>query len=353
MRNGWIIAPTIRLDAERFFPQSLRVFRAMLETSARLLRLLSLLQARPRWTGRELAERLEVTTRTVRNDVERLRRLGYPVDASPGAAGGYRLGAGAQLPPLLLDDDEAVAVAVGLRTAAGRGVTGIEETSVRALAKLEQVLPSRLRRRVSALQAYTVPFEGWGPTVDADTLTAIAGACRDQVRLRFAYRTPDGTTTRRLVEPHLLVHPGRRWYLAAWDCDREDWRSFRVDRIEPGLTTDRPFEPREPPYGDAAKYVARAISAQRDRYQATVVLHAPIEAVADRVPHAVGTLEPIDERSCLLRTGADWLGGLAVYVANIGVDFTVREPPEFAAVVSELAERFTRAAAPNRTREPR
>jgi predicted DNA-binding transcriptional regulator YafY len=318
---------------------------SVFETSARLLQLLSLLQAKPDWTGRELAERLEVTTRTVRKDVERLRRLGYPVHATPGAAGGYRLGAGAQLPPLLLDDDEAVAVAVGLRTVAGRGVRGTEETSLRALAKLEQVLPSRLRRRVSALQSSTVAFDSWGPTVDAETLTAIAGACRDLVRLRFAYRSHDGKTRRRLVEPHRLVHTGRRWYLAAWDCAREDWRSFRVDRIEPGVTTDRRFEPREPPYGDAAKYVARSISSQRDRYQATVILHAPLEAVAARVPHAVGTLEAIDERSCLLRTGADWLGGLAVYVADIGVDFTVVEPPQFAERVRELAGIFARASA--------
>jgi predicted DNA-binding transcriptional regulator YafY len=331
MRNGW-------------FRDIWEAALAMLETSARLLHLLSLLQAKPNWTGPELAARLEVTTRTVRKDVERLRRLGYPVHATPGTAGGYRLGAGAQLPPLLLDDDEAVAVAVGLRTAAGRGVRGIEETSVRALAKLEQVLPSRLRRRVSALQAYTVPFEGWGPTVDAETLTAIAGACRDLVRLRFGYRSHDGTTSRRLVEPHRLVHTGRRWYLAAWDCDREDWRSFRVDRIEPRLSTDRRFEPREPPHGDAAKYVARSISSQRDRYQASVILHAPMEAVAHRVPHAVGTLEAIDDTSCLLRTGADWLGGLAVYVADIGVDFTVVDPPEFAAQVRALAGTFTRAA---------
>jgi predicted DNA-binding transcriptional regulator YafY len=319
--------------------------RLVLETSARLLHLLSLLQARPTWTGPELAERLEVTTRTVRKDVERLRRLGYPVHATPGAAGGYRLGAGAQLPPLLLDDDEAVAVAVGLRTVAGRGVSGTEETSVRALAKLEQVLPSRLRRRVNALQTSTVAFESWGPTVDAGTLTAIAGACRDLVRLRFAYRPVDGETSRRLVEPHRLVHTGRRWYLAAWDCDREDWRSFRVDRIEPGLSTDRRFEPRDPPYGDAATYVARSISSQRDRYQATVILHAPLDAVAHRVPHAVGTLEAIDGERCLLRTGADWLGGLAVYVADIGVDFTVVEPPEFAARVRELAGLFSRASA--------
>ena len=279
----------------------------------------------------------------MRKDVDRLRRLGYPVDAAPGATGGYRLGAGAHLPPLLLDDDEAVAVAVGLRTAAGRGVTGIEEASLRALAKLEQVLPSRLRRRVGALQAYTVPFGSWGPTVDAETLSAIAGACRDEVRLRFAYRTPDGTPSRRLVEPHRLVHTGRRWYLAAWDCRREAWRSFRVDRVEPPVSTDRRFEPREPPYGDAAAFVARAISSQRYAYQASVILHAPLEAVAERVPHAVGTLERIDDRRCMLRTGADWLGGLAIYVADIGVDFTVVDPPEFAAEVRELAQRFGRA----------
>jgi predicted DNA-binding transcriptional regulator YafY len=322
--------------------------RPMLETSARLLRLLSLLQTRPTWTGPELSERLEVTTRTVRKDVERLRRLGYPVHATPGAAGGYRLGAGAQLPPLLLDDEEAVAVAVGLRTAAGRGVAGIGDSSLRALSKLDQVLPSRLRRRVRALQAYTVPFEGWGPTVDAETLSVIAGACRDLVRLRFAYRALDGATRRRLVEPHRLVHTGRRWYLAAWDCDREDWRTFRVDRIEPRPSTDRRFEPREPPYGDAAKYVARAISSQRDRYQASVILHAPLAAVAHRVPHAVGTLEAIDDDSCLLRTGADWLGGLAVYVADIGVDFTVVEPPEFAERVRVLAGFFARASTVHR-----
>jgi predicted DNA-binding transcriptional regulator YafY len=316
-------------NAERLLPHCLRGFASMLETSARLLHLLSLLQSKPSWSGPELAGRLEVTVRTVRNDVARLRRLGYPVHADPGAAGGYRLGAGAQLPPLLLDDDEAVAVAVGLRTVAGRGLSGAEETSVRALAKLEQVLPSRLRRRVKALQAHTLPFDSWGPTVDPETLT-------------------DGSTARRLVEPDGLVHTGRRWYLAAWDCDREDWRSFRVDRIEPPLSPDRRFEPREPPHGDAAKYVARSISSRRDRYQATVVLHAPLDAVADRVPHAVGTLEAIDDRTCLLRTGADWLGGLAVYVADIGVEFTVVEPPEFAERVRELAGMFTRAAAVDR-----
>ena len=204
----------------------------MTATSARLLKLLSLLQTRRDWTGDELARRLEVSGRTIRRDIERLRELGYPVDALTGPAGGYRLHAGTAMPPLLLDDDEAVAIAVGLRTAARASVTGIEETSVRALVKLEQVLPSHLRRRVNALQTATVTLAAsGGPTVDPEALTAIAGACRDRERLRFAYRGRDATESSRIVEPHTLVNLGRRWYLVAWDCDRDDWRTFRVDRL--------------------------------------------------------------------------------------------------------------------------
>lgn len=207
----------------------------MLETSARLLRLLSLLQAHREWSGADLADRLGVTSRTVRRDVDRLRELGYPVNASPGTGGGYHLGAGAELPPLLLDDDEAVAVAVGLRTAAGQGIEGIGETSVRALAKLEQVLPSRLRRRVGALNAFTVPMlRGPQPSaVDPGVLTELANLCRDAERLRFEYSDHGGASSRRTVEPHRLVCSERRWYLVAWDIDREDWRTFRADRITP------------------------------------------------------------------------------------------------------------------------
>ena len=316
----------------------------MLETSARLLELLSLLQGRRDWSGTELAERLEVGPRTVRRDVERLRRLGYPVEARPGVSGGYRLGAGASLPPLLLDEEEAVAVAVGLRTAVSGGVLGIEETSVRALAKLEQVLPSRLRRRVNAVGVATVPYPGHGPAVDPEALAVIAAGCRDHERLRFGYRSHDGTSSRRLVEPHRLVHTGRRWYLVAWDVERGDWRTFRVDRIEPPPSPDRRFVPREPPAEDIAAYVARGVSATRDRYQARVILSTPLAEVAPRVPPAAGTLEAIDERSCLLLTGADWLGGLAVYIADIGVDFEILEPPELVGLVRRLAERFARAA---------
>jgi predicted DNA-binding transcriptional regulator YafY len=316
----------------------------MLETSTRLLELLSLLQARREWSGPELAERLEVGPRTIRRDVDRLRRLGYPIHATRGVAGGYRLGAGASLPPLLLDEEEAVAVAVGLRTAASAGVAGIEETSVRALAKLLQLLPAPLRRRVGALGSATVPYPGSGPAVDPEALAAIAAASRDHDRVRFSYRNHEGERSRRTVEPHRLVHTGRRWYLVAWDCARADWRTFRVDRIEPPLSTDRRFHPREPPAKDITAYVARSVSAARDRYQARVILHAPLADVARRVPRSVGTLEPIDEHSCELRSGSDWLGGLAVYIAEIGVDFEVLEPHELAERVRALGERFTRAA---------
>src|SRR5262245_29136446 len=219
----------------------------MLESSARLLQLLSLLQSLRTWTGPELADRLSVTTRTVRNDVERLRQLGYAVHATPGVAGGYRLADGGVLPPLLLDDDDAVAIAVGLRTAAAHSVTGIEETSLRTLAKLQQVLPPRLRRRVDALHGSTVSIVPAGPTVDPDALTIIARACRDAERLRFDYRSHVGGTASRIVEPHSLVSRHGRWYLVAWDVDRADWRTFRVDRLVLRRNVGPRFTPREPP----------------------------------------------------------------------------------------------------------
>jgi predicted DNA-binding transcriptional regulator YafY len=312
-------------------------------TSSRLLELLSLLQARRDWPGAELADRLAVSGRTIRRDVERLRELGYPVESLTGPAGGYRLRAGTAMPPLLLDDEEAIAIAVGLLTAARSSVAGIEETAVRALVKLEQVLPAHLRRRVAALGSATIAPSFDGPTVAPQHLTLIAAACRDHERLRFAYRSHDRTASRRLVEPHRLVHTGRRWYLVAWDVDREDWRTFRLDRIEAQPMLDRRFVPREPPAEDIAAYVSRRVAAARDRYQARVLLRAPLAEVAPRVPHWVGTLEPVDERSCVLHTGSDWLGGLAVYVAQIGVDFEVEEPPEFVELVRELAGRFARA----------
>jgi predicted DNA-binding transcriptional regulator YafY len=318
----------------------------MLETSARLLRLLSLFQSRRDWTSAELAERLDVTARTIRNDVERLRSLGYPVQATPGVGGGYRLGAGAALPPLLLDDDEAVAVAVGLRTAAGGSVAGIEETSVRALAKLQQILPSRLRRRVAAIASYTVRVPGTSPTVDADVLTAIAGACRDHERLRFDYRDHSGTGTLRSTEPHRLVHDGRRWYLVAWDLDRDDWRTFRVDRIEPRTPSGPRFSPRElPEGGDVARHVSRGVGAAAWRYRARVTVHAPAAEVAPKLPFA--TVEAVDEHRCTFEAGSDDPRMLALYLGLLDADFEVGDAPEFVAALRVLIERYQRAIQSN------
>ena len=319
-------------------------------TSSRLLTLLSLLQARRDWPGGELADRLEVSSRTIRRDVERLRELGYPVESLTGPAGGYRLRAGAAMPPLLLDDDEAIAIAVGLRTSARASVTGIEETPVQPRVKLEQVLPAHLRRRVRALQSATLTLPAGGPTVDPQSLTVIATACRDSECLRFGYRGRDGVASRREVEPHSLVNLGRRWYLVAWDRAREDWRTFRVDRLTAPAATGVRFPGRPLPAKDAADYIAKSMSAWKHRYEARVTLHASAEAIRRRFPPHWGPVEPIDERSCEYRTGDDDLDWLALRIAMFGVDFDVHEPPELAEHVRAMARRLERAAGPLRSR---
>ena len=307
-------------------------------TSSRLLTLLSLLQTRRDWPGGELADRLEVSRRTIRRDVERLRGLGYPVESLTGPAGGYRLAAGAAMPPLLLDDDEAIAIAVGLRTAARASVTGIEETSVRALVKLEQVLPAHLRRRVQALGAATMSLPAAGPTVDPQCLTVLAGACRDHECVRFAYNARDGTSGRRDVEPHALVNRGRRWYLVCWDRVRDDWRTFRVDRIaEPSATAVR-FAPRELPAADPAAFVEQRMSSLPGRYEARLTLHVP----ADAIRPYWGTVTPIDDHTCEYRTGDDDLAWLATRIVMLGVDFEVHEPPELLEQLGVIAGRLTR-----------
>ncbi len=317
----------------------------MVETSARLLRLLSLLQAHREWSGAELAGRLDVTPRTVRRDVDRLRSLGYPVHSATGTAGGYRLGAGAELPPLLLDDDEAVAVAVGLQAAAQLGVQGIEESSGRALAKLEQVLPHRLRRRVGALTEYTVPMARGhrGPGVDPGTITELAHACRDHEVLRFTYLSHDASSSRRVVEPYRLVSTHRRWYLVGWDRGREDWRTYRADRLSLTPPHGPRFAPRTPPAEDLAAWVSEGVSTRVYAKQATVLLHAPVEEAAERVSLSTGTLEGVDEHSCLLRTGGHSLDALAVHLTMLGIDFEVREPAELAGHLRSLRDRIGRA----------
>jgi predicted DNA-binding transcriptional regulator YafY len=311
----------------------------MLDTSARLLKLLSLLQTPRSWPGGELAQRLEVSPRTVRRDVDRLRELGYTVHAVAGVAG-YRLGAGSDLPPLLLDEDEAVAVAVGMRTAAGGTVAGIEESSARALAKLERVLPSRLRHRVQALRSMTVPMRSGGAPVESDVLAVVAAACRDHECLRFTYRAHDGGESRRLVEPYRLVATGHRWYLVAYDTTRAAWRTFRLDRLTLRPPHGPRFVPREQPADDLAEYTSQAISSRPYRYQARFTVHAPAQAVADLLPATVATIQALDARTCSLTCGANSLDELTLWVGLTGLPFTVHEPPELLTHMRALATRL-------------
>jgi predicted DNA-binding transcriptional regulator YafY len=315
----------------------------MSQTSSRLLQLLSLLQGRRDWPGDELGERLAVSTRTIRRDVDRLRELGYPVESLTGPTGGYRLRAGTAMPPLLLDDEEAIAIAVGLRAAAGGSVSGIEETSVRALVKLEQVLPTHLRRRVAALSQATFTLPLAGPRVEPQHLSAIAAACRDHERLRFGYVRRDGEEGRREVEPHALVNRGRRWYLLAWDCKREDWRTFRVDRISKPAASGARFAPRALPAHDAAAFVEQSISSAPNRFEARVTLHVSAEEIAAHISPHWGKLEPIDAHSCRFATGDEDLRWLALRLAMLGVDFEVHDPPELIEQLGLLADRLSRA----------
>jgi predicted DNA-binding transcriptional regulator YafY len=316
----------------------------MANTSSRMLRLLSLLQTHRYWPGAELADRLGVSVRTLRRDVDRLRELGYPVHAERGIAGGYQLDAGATLPPLLLDDEEAVALAIGLRAAAQGPVAGIEEASVRALAKVVQVMPPRLRRRVDALRSATV-LSLWngGPTVDPNILTSVAQACRDEERMRFGYVANNGERTARHVEPHRLVALGRRWYLVAYDLMRQDWRSFRLDRLDAARSTGMRFHPRQLPAADPAAFVRAGIEhVGATHYAVEVLVHAPASSIRTRVgPWA--TVEHVDDASCRMRMTVDNLDWPALALGAIGADFEVVRPPELIERIREWGTRFTRA----------
>ena len=316
----------------------------MADPTARLLALLALLQSGQGRSGRELAERLDVSPRTLRNDVERLRELGYPVDATRGAIGGYRLGAGGKLPPLLLDDEEAVAVTVGLRAAAG--IAGVEEAGSRALAKLEQVLPSRLRPTVEALRGSVerapenTGTDAPDPEVRASVLQAVEGAIRDQEWLRFDL---DGQP--RLVEPYRLLSWQRRWHLVARDPQDGAWGTVRVDRIEPRMPTRRRFDPQPVPGGDFTAFAMRTIAASGWNVHARLRIDASAERVVARINPTVGIVERIDDEHCVLVTGADSLITLAVYAGMLMMDFTVESPAELIPLLEELSDRYARAAA--------
>ncbi|MCD0443340.1 YafY family transcriptional regulator [Glycomyces sp. A-F 0318] len=315
----------------------------MLETSARLLELLSLLQLKRDWTSAELAGRLEVSTRTVRADVAKLRSLGYPVDARRGVAGGYRLAAGAAMPPLLLDDDEAVAVAVGLGAVATWRL-GVEATSLTALAKLEQVLPSRLRRRVEAVRAAMSVVPGAAPPLDLSVLGAVAAAIRGRERLRFGYTKPGGGEAPRHTEPQRLVSWGSVWYLLAWDLDRDDWRVFRVDRMVPRAPTGVRFRPRAIQEDSAVEYVVGRVVKAAWKYRARVLVHAPAAEVAAKLLIPVD-VEAVDESTCRLELGSDDPDRLALRLAQLDADIEVIEGDELAPAFDRLAARCRRAAA--------
>ncbi|MFS0898796.1 helix-turn-helix transcriptional regulator [Mycolicibacterium litorale] len=317
----------------------------MSETTGRVLQLLGLLQSRRVWTGEELAERLGVTTRSVRRDIDRLRELGYPVAASKGHGGGYQLGAGAALPPLLLDPDEAVAMAVCLRLAAGGSVAGVGESALRALSKLDQVMPSRLRSQVSAVHDATVTItSATSEVVAPEVLMTLARACRDHEHVTAGYVDRAGTSTRRRLEPYQLVTTGRRWYLLGYDRDKQDWRSLRLDRMADVTAAGTTFVPREAP--DAADYVRRSISASPYRYVARVRYQVPADVIAAHFPPASAQIDPDGPHACIVTAGADDPERMALYFAVAGAEFEVLEPPEVIAAARTVADRLRRAVSP-------
>jgi predicted DNA-binding transcriptional regulator YafY len=320
----------------------------MSSPGSRILQLLSLLENRRHWPGPELADRLAVSARTLRRDVDRLREMGYPVEAQRGVDGGYQLAAGAALPPLLLDDEEAVALAVGLQAAVQSGsVVGVEESSVRALGKVVQVMPRHLRGRVDALAAMTVPAAlGAAPSaVDAGALTTIALACRDGERLTFAYTTRSGTPGHREVDPHRLVLLGRRWYLVAWDLDRVDWRTFRLDRMDGPKGTGVRVPERSLPHGDAAQFVRDGIESVPTRHRVEAVIHAPAAVVRDRVG-PWGTVVELDGERCRWSITTESLDWPMLALGAAGAEFELVSPPELVVHLRERVARFGRAVTP-------
>lgn len=304
-----------------------------------MLELLTLLQARHHWRGDDLAERLEVSDRTLRRDVERLRDLGYPVKATRGLDGGYQLGPGGRLPPLLLSDDEAVAAAIGLRNAAGQPIGGIADAAISALIKITQLLPHRLRSEAEAIATAVSGPTSQYDDLALDTLTTLARSSRDNERLRFAYRTYSGTTSDRHVEPHHVVPLGRRWYLVAWDLERADWRIFRLDRISEPRSTGRRFDPRTLPAPDPATYVTRSIASIPTTYHVEVVVEAPLQTVQD-VLGRWGTATTEGPDTTRIEMGVDDLSWPVMFLAALNANVHHAEPPELRRLLQELAGRF-------------
>ena len=315
------------------------------DPTRRALQLLSLLQTRRLWGAAELAKRFEVTERTVRRDVDRLRDLGYSVEATKGTAGGYRLAAGAHLPPLVFDDDEAVAVVVGLRAAAGTAIAGIEDSSLQALAKVEQALPDRLQRRVSALEGSIISLQrthGDGGVVDPDTLTVLALACRSNEEVRFEYRSRDRADSRRLVEPHQLLSADRLWYLIAWDLRRTDWRTFRLDRLSDVRLAGRHFAPRAIPGGNAAAYLTSSVASMPRELNAIVAVRAPYGQIAEALSSIEHTALDTETDSCTIQLRSNHLDAVVIAVVRLALHAPIRilEPNAVADAVHALIGRL-------------
>jgi predicted DNA-binding transcriptional regulator YafY len=321
---------------------------------ARMLRLLSLLQTRREWFGTELAERLGVSGRTVRRDIDRLRELGYRVEATTGIAGGYRLASGQKLPPLLLHDDEAIAVAAALLTQAGSGVTGSPDIAVQVLAKLEQILPASLSRRVAALtDATDTGRQHPVPRADPATLATIALTCRDHDLLSFDHHSRTAVTSTRRVEPYTIVTAHSRWYLLAYDLDRSDWRTFRIDRISAATPLRRHFLPRELPDSDPITYVAKSIRTTPYRYTARATVSAPAETIAARLNSAIpGRVQPLNDHTCTVTLGADSPEPIAADLITLSAPFTLDAPPELLDKLHTFADRLTTATRPPVTPQP-
>ena len=315
----------------------------MLSASARLIRLLSLFQAQRMWTGAGLAARLEITERTLRRDVDRLRSLGYTVDSTSGVAGGYRLGAGTALPPLLLEDEEAIAVALGLGSAIV--ATGdIENASMRALAKLEQLMPPRLRRRLESVRASVVPVMRGKSAIRLKAVSLLADACTDRLELRFDYRDHHDAATARTVEPHRVVQTGQRWYLLAWDTARQDWRTFRLDRIVDPAATGARFAARKLPHGDLEAYMTHALTVSPYLHHACVVVHAPLQALEATLGWVGGKAQAVDAHRTRIETAANSLDALAVWLGCLGHPVDIESPPELAAHAALVAVRLGKMA---------
>ena len=317
---------------------------AMADTSRRMLRLLTLLQTGRAWSGAELAGELGTSPRSLRRDVTRLRELGYPVEAPRGPGGHYRLAAGSAMPPLLLDDEETVAIAIGLQLARAGAVEGIADAAAQALRKVEQVLPQRLSAQAHGLlRAVEAAPPSW-PGADGALLTELSAAAARHERVRLRHRRRDGGERERIVEPHRVVLLGRRWYLLAWDAERDDWRTFRLDRVERAQRLGQPFRPRPLPAERAVDFLRERFDAHAPEHLVVVTFHASVATVAERLSRKDGALEPLGDDRCRYSARVDSYEWMAVVLALAGLDYTIERPAAFAARTRELARRMTAAA---------